>query len=165
MGVLWGGGFSDLQAAAAEEQVSTDPAAKQPRKTEAYFAPYLLGTFPVDKDISIGGNGFASETFRGTNMKGSTGDGSKAGATWAFAYQFLAGVRAYVQRNVFLFGEYRYFGSSYVWKSETSSGGRVPRPRWLSARISPPRDRCFILRSLCVRAASVPVPGRDAPPA
>ena len=35
------------------------------------MAPFLLGTFPVDKNLSIGGNGFANETFRGTNIKSS----------------------------------------------------------------------------------------------
>ena len=30
---------------------------KPPRKTEAHLAPYLLGTFLVDKNLSIAGNG------------------------------------------------------------------------------------------------------------
>lgn len=185
---------------------------KDARKTEAYLAPYILGTFPIDKNLSIGGNGFVNETFRGTNIKGSGGGGIKAGVypgmtggvlglegelfghggaiktpggafpradanllvlNWmvnilvrypgevfqpyvgagagaslaslrdinfqtnsgsfsgkagdvAFAYQFLAGTRAYVQKKVFLFGEYKYFGSSYDWKSESSSGVSGP---------------------------------------
>src|SRR5512141_541581 len=65
--------------AAAQDQASIDPSIEKPRKTEAYFAPYLLGTFPVDKNLSLGGNGFANETFRGTNIKGSAGGGIKAG--------------------------------------------------------------------------------------
>ena len=206
------GAFIRPQAATAQDQISTDPSIEKQRKTEAYFAPYLLGTFPVDKTMSLGGNGFANETFRGTNIKGSGGAGLKAGAypsatggvlglegeffghggklktpdgafpsadanllvlnsminllarypgdviqpyggagigvsiaqlrdinfrtnsgamtgkgsDAAFAYQFLAGVRAYVQKKVYLFGEYKYFGSSYDWKSEYASGSSGP---------------------------------------
>ena len=198
--------------AAAQDPDSIDSTNEKPRMTEAYIAPYLLGTFPIDKNLSIGGNGFANETFRGTNIKSSGGAGIKAGvypgatggvlglegeffghggklktsdgafpsadanllvlnsmvnllarypgdllqpyvgagmgvsvaqlrdinfqtrsgamtgkgSDVAFAYQFLAGVRAYVQKNVFLFGEYKYFGSSYDWKSETASGSAGP---------------------------------------
>ena len=65
--------------AAAQDQASIDPAIEKSRKIEAYIAPYLLGTFPVDKYLSIGGNGFTNETFRGTNIKGSGGAGLKAG--------------------------------------------------------------------------------------
>ena len=205
-------GFIRPHPAAAQDQTSTDPTIEKTRKTEAYIAPYLLGTFPVDKNLSIGGNGFANETFRGTNIKSSAGGGVKAGvypgatggviglegeffghggklktpdgafpsadanllvlnsmvnllarfpgdtiqpyvgagigvsvaqlrdinfhtrsgamtgkaSDVAFAYQFLAGVRAYVQKKVYLFGEYKYFGSSYDWKSETSSGSSGP---------------------------------------
>ena len=57
-----------------------------------------------------------------TNSGAMTGKGSDV----AVAYQFLAGMRAYVQKKVYLFGEYKYFGSSYDWKSETSSGNSGP---------------------------------------
>jgi opacity protein-like surface antigen len=36
----------------------------------------------------------------------------------AFAYQFLGGVRAYLAKQVFVFGEYRYFSANYKWVSE-----------------------------------------------
>lgn len=211
-GLLCSNQFLGSRAAAAQDPTSIDHAIENPRKTEAYMAPYLLGTFPVDKNLSIGGNGFANETFRGTNIKSSGGAGIKAGvypgatggvlglegeffghggkfktpdgafphadanllvlnsminllarypgdmiqpyvgagigvsiaqlrdinfqtssgtmtgkgSDVAFAYQFLAGARVYVQKKVFLFGEYKYFGSSYDWKSETASGGAGP---------------------------------------
>ncbi|MBL8044298.1 MAG: outer membrane beta-barrel protein [Nitrospira sp.] len=203
------GGVSNVQAQDVSAQESE---VKSARKTEAYFAPYLLGTFPIDNNLSIGGNGGANETFRGTNIRGSGGAGLKAGVypgamggvlglegeffghggklktpggtfphadadllvlNWmvnvmarypgevlqpyvgagagaslanlrditlqtssgtmtgkagdvAFAYQFLAGMRTYVNKNVYLFGEYKYFGSTYDWKSESSSGVSGP---------------------------------------
>jgi opacity protein-like surface antigen len=47
----------------------------------------------------------------GMALSGKANDG-------AFAYQFLAGARAYVSSRVFLFGEYKYFAADYSWKSE-----------------------------------------------
>lgn len=41
----------------------------------------------------------------------------------AFAFQFLGGVRAYVTKKVFLFGEYKYFAANYKWESEGISTG------------------------------------------
>lgn len=45
-----------------------------------------------------------------TALTGSSGD-------WAFAYQFLGGLRAFVTKKLFLFGEYKYFVSKYSWDS------------------------------------------------
>lgn len=212
MGLMCSSEFLGPQVVAAQEPPSADISIKEPRKTEAYFAPYLLGTFPIDKNLSIGGNGFSNETFRGTNIQGSGGAGLKAGVypgamggvlglegeffghggklktsggafpsadanllvlNWmvnilarypgeilqpyvgagagaslahlrdinfqtnsgaltgkagdvAFAYQLLAGMRAYVNKKVYVFGEYKYFGSAYDWKSESSSGVSGP---------------------------------------
>ena len=47
--------------AAAQDQTSTDPTTEKKRKTEAYLAPYLLGTFPVDKNLSIGATGLRTK--------------------------------------------------------------------------------------------------------
>ena len=79
MGLMCSSEFLGPQVVAAQEPPSADIPTKEPRKTEAYFAPYLLGTFPIDKNLSIGGNGFSNETFRGTNIQGSGGAGLKAG--------------------------------------------------------------------------------------
>lgn len=202
----------DRPAAWADEAPSTQTSNTEKRKTEIYLSPYLLGTMPVDKDLSEGGNGFPTQTYRGTNIKSSVGGGIKAGAfpsstggvigleveffghggktktpdgafpsadakltvlntmvnilarypgdvlqpyigagigasfatlsdlnlqsstgtstgkarDAAFAYQFLAGMRAYVSKKVYLFGEYKYFGSTYKWESEVSGGGAGP---------------------------------------
>lgn len=40
-----------------------------------------------------------------------------------FGYQFLGGVRAYVTRKVFLFGEYKYFAVNYNWQSGERDSG------------------------------------------
>jgi opacity protein-like surface antigen len=196
----------------ADEQVNALNSHTESRKTEIYLSPYILGTIPVDKNLSEGGNGFLAQTYRGTNIRSSIGGGIKAGAypgfaggilglegevfghggklktpdgafpgadaqltilnamlnvlvrypgdilqpyigagigiSYArlsdlnlrsstgtttgdasdrfFAYQFLAGMRAYVHKNVYLFGEYKYFGSTYKWDSEISGGGAGP---------------------------------------
>ena len=43
----------------------------------------------------------------------------------AFAYQFLGGVRAFVTKQLFLFGEYKYFTTNYSWGSDSASTERV----------------------------------------
>ena len=43
----------------------------------------------------------------------------------AFAYQFLGGVRAFVTKQLFLFGEYKYFVTKYSWDSEGAGNQRV----------------------------------------
>jgi len=43
----------------------------------------------------------------------------------AFAYQFLGGVRAFVTKKLFLFGEYKYFVTNYSWDSEGAGNQRV----------------------------------------
>ena len=43
----------------------------------------------------------------------------------AFAYQFLGGLRAFVTKNLFLFGEYKYFATNYSWGSEGAGNQRV----------------------------------------
>lgn len=52
----------------------------------------------------------------GSQLTGKANDG-------AVAFQFLGGVRAFVTRNVFLFGEYKHFGANYSWESEGVSAG------------------------------------------
>lgn len=43
----------------------------------------------------------------------------------AFAYQFLGGVRAFVTKQLFLFGEYKYFVTQYSWDSGGAGNQRV----------------------------------------
>lgn len=72
------------------------------------------------------GIGVSVAQLRDINFQTRSGAMTGKGSDVPFAYQFLAGVRAYVQKKVFLFGEYKYFGSSYDWKSETASRGAGP---------------------------------------
>lgn len=72
------------------------------------------------------GIGVSVAQLRDINFQTTSGGMTGKGSDVAFAYQFLAGVRAYVQKRFYLFGEYKYFGSSYDWKSETNSGGAGP---------------------------------------
>jgi opacity protein-like surface antigen len=50
---------------------------------------------------------------------------SGASGDLAFAYQFLGGVRTFVTKNLFLFGEYKYFVTKYSWDSESAGDQRV----------------------------------------
>jgi opacity protein-like surface antigen len=50
---------------------------------------------------------------------------SRTSGDLAFAYQFLGGVRAFVTKQLFLFGEYKYFVTSYSWGTEGASSQRV----------------------------------------
>lgn len=43
----------------------------------------------------------------------------------AFAYQFLGGVRTFLTRKLFLFGEYKYFSTKYSWDSEGVDNQRI----------------------------------------
>ena len=45
-----------MSAVQAQDIDAGNPEVKECRKTETYFAPYLLGTLPIDNNLSIGGN-------------------------------------------------------------------------------------------------------------
>ncbi len=51
-------------------------------------------------------------------LTGSSGD-------FAFAYQFLGGVRTFVTQKLFLFGEYKYFATKYSWDSDGAGNQRI----------------------------------------
>lgn len=51
-------------------------------------------------------------------LSGSSGD-------LGFAYQFLGGVKTFVTKRLFLFGEYKYFGTKYSWDSEGAGNSKV----------------------------------------
>ena len=72
------------------------------------------------------GIGVSVAQLRDINFQASSGAMTGKGSDVAFAYQFLAGLLAYVNKKVYLFGEYKYFGSSYNWKSEAASGSAGP---------------------------------------
>ncbi|MDP3092434.1 MAG: hypothetical protein Q8N04_17305 [Nitrospira sp.] len=43
----------------------------------------------------------------------------------AFAYQFLGGIKAFVTKRLFVFGEYKYFGTKYSFDSEGAGNSKV----------------------------------------
>lgn len=51
-------------------------------------------------------------------LTGSSGD-------FAFAYQFLGGIRTFVTQKLFLFGEYKYFATKYSWDSDGAGSQRI----------------------------------------
>jgi opacity protein-like surface antigen len=66
--------------------------------------------------VSAGHLSDANIQVAGSQLTGKARDG-------AGAFQFLGGVRAYVTKKVFLFGEYKYFAANYKWESEGISTG------------------------------------------
>ncbi len=67
----------------------------------------------------IGAGGGVSLGFIDANaiQAGGVGVSGKSGQS-SLAFQLLGGLRAYVSDKVFLFGEYKYFGTKYKWESE-----------------------------------------------
>ena len=57
-------------------------------------------------------------TSSNVGLTGSSGD-------FAFAYQFLGGVRTFVTKKLFLFGEYKYFVTKYSWDSEGAANQQI----------------------------------------
>ena len=53
-----------------------------------------------------------------TGLSGNSGD-------WTFAYQFLGGVRTFITKKFFLFGEYKYYVAKYGWDSEGAGNTKV----------------------------------------
>ena len=43
----------------------------------------------------------------------------------AFAYQFLGGIKTFVTKRLFVFGEYKYFGTKYSFDSEGAGNSKV----------------------------------------
>ncbi len=71
----------------------------------------LLARYPGDtiQPYVGAGIGVSVAQLRDVNFQTKSGAMTGKAGYVAFAYQFLAGVRAYVQKTVFLFCEYRYF--------------------------------------------------------
>ena len=54
----------------------------------------------------------------GTALSGSSG-------SLAFAYQFLGGLKTFVTKRLFLFGEYKYFVTKYSWDADGAGDSKV----------------------------------------
>ena len=192
------------------EPSTSAPQKKAEKKVDLLLSGHVLGVFPLDKDLSVGGNRILNTDVRGTvgagikfdiypwftkkivgaeieafglggsvraprtsSGSGTTqaqgsliaistmynlmlrypgetiqpyigaGVGSSTGILYnaniqsgnvglsgtsgdlALAYQFLGGVRAFVTKQLFLFGEYKYFVTKYSWDSEGAGNQRV----------------------------------------
>lgn len=66
------------------------------------------------------GWGLSSGFLTDIDIERGTDQLSGTGGTMTVAYQFLGGLRANLTKNVFLFGEYKYFAAQYEWDSEGS---------------------------------------------
>lgn len=208
MCLLSGGAFG--QSAPSQQELPSVAPPLSEKKIDLLLSGYVLGMFPRDEDLSVGGNRISNTDVRGTigagikfdvypwftkkilgaeievfglggsvrapratSGSGTTqaqgslialttmynlmlrypgetiqpyigaGVGSSTGILYnaniqsgnvglsgtsgdlAFAYQFLGGVRAFVTKQLFLFGEYKYFTTNYSWDSESASTQRV----------------------------------------
>lgn len=86
-------------------------------------SPLWMGVIPQDKDLTVGGtsSGFlhnASIQHGNLALTGTSGD-------MAFAYQFLGGIKTFVTKRLFVFGEYKYFGTKYSFDSEGAGNSKV----------------------------------------
>jgi outer membrane protein W len=72
------------------------------------------------------GLGLSVAALRDLNLRSSTSTMTGDAGDVSFGYQFLAGLRAYLHKDTFLFWEYKYFGSTYKWGSESSGGSGGP---------------------------------------
>lgn len=205
---LSGGAFG--QDAPPQQALPSAAPAPSEKKIDLLLSGHVLGMFPLDKDLLVGGNRILNTDVRGTigagikfdiypwftknivgaeieafglggtvraprtmSLSGTTqaqgsliaittmynlmlrypgetiqpyigaGVGSSTGILYnaniqsgnvglsgtsgdlAFAYQFLGGVRTFVTKNLFLFGEYKYFVTKYSWDSESASNQRI----------------------------------------
>lgn len=80
----------------------------------------LMLRYPGETIQPYIGAGVGSSTGILYNANIQSGNVGLSGTSWdlAFAYQFLGGVRAFVTKQLFLFGEYKYFVTKYSWDSE-----------------------------------------------
>lgn len=87
----------------------------------------LMLRYPGETIQPYIGAGVGSSTGILYNANIQSGNVGLSGTSWdlAFAYQFLGGVRAFVTKQLFLFGEYKYFVTNYSWGSEGASTQRV----------------------------------------
>jgi len=73
------------------------------------------------------GVGVSNSDLRDANIQVASSQLTGRGSDVAGAFQFFGGVRAYVTKMIFLFGEYKYFAANYTWESEgiSTSGPSV----------------------------------------
>jgi opacity protein-like surface antigen len=87
----------------------------------------LMLRYPGETIQPYIGAGVGSSTgiFYNANIQSGNVGLSGTSGDLAFAYQFLGGVRAFVTKKLFLFGEYKYFVTNYSWDSEGAGNQRV----------------------------------------
>jgi len=83
--------------------------------------------YPGDRLQPYVGVGVGSSTGLLYNVNIQNGNTGLSGssADFAFAYQVLGGLRAFVTRHLFLFGEYKYYVTRYGWDGEGAGSSRV----------------------------------------
>jgi opacity protein-like surface antigen len=87
----------------------------------------LILRYPGDHVQPYIGAGAGSSTgfLYNVNIQNGNSNLSGTSADWTFAYQFLGGVRTFVTKQLFLFGEYKYYVAKYSWDSEGTGNTKV----------------------------------------
>jgi len=74
--------------------------------------------------VGIGAGSSTGILYNANIQSGNVGLTEHAGSL-AFAYQFLGGVRTFITNRFFLFGEYKYFVTKYMWDSEGAGNRKL----------------------------------------
>ena len=87
----------------------------------------LMLRYPGDSIQPYIGAGVGSSTGFLYNVNIQSGNSALSGSSgdWTFAYQFLGGVRTFITKKLFLFGEYKYYVAKYSWDSEGPANTKV----------------------------------------
>lgn len=78
----------------------------------------------VQPYIGVGGGTSLGVLYNTSIQSGSAAFTGSSG-DMAFAYQFFGGVKTFVTKHLFLFGEYKYFGTKYSWDGESAGDSKV----------------------------------------
>lgn len=93
--------------------------------TAINFMTNVLARYPGEIIQPYVGAGFGPSLglLRDSNIQVAGSQLVGNGGSMTLAYQFLGGVRAYVTKKVFLFGEYKYFAANYTWRTDADRIG------------------------------------------
>ena len=78
----------------------------------------------IQSYIGVGG-GMSTGILHSANVTSGNAGLTGSSEDFSFAYQFPGGVRTFVKKRQFVFGEYKYFVTKYSWDSEGAGNQRI----------------------------------------